>query len=129
VRCYLPRTGTIVVAIATLIGLLHGPAGHAVAAVGVVTAALAVSALVAGVLTGITLAARRVQRRRAEAGGCVTCSFDCQYQTVTRHGTAPTSRRPLLVTIHSRAPQQPELTPGAAQDEDGTRPDRELVPG
>jgi hypothetical protein len=124
VRCYLPRTGTILVAIATLIVLLHGPAGHAIAAVGEVTAALAVSALAAGTFTGITIAARAQQRRRALAGGCPTCRFDCQYQTLTGHGVTGATRRPMLVTIHTRA-----LAPGAAQDQERAWPDRELVRG
>lgn len=131
-RCYMPRTGTIVIGIVTLIGLLHGPAGRAVASVGLITAALAVSALAAGIITGITIAARSVQRRRAAAGGCVTCRFDCQYQTVTKHGVSGAARRPMLITIHNRAPAPAaarELVSGTAQDDDRARADRELIPG
>jgi hypothetical protein len=109
VRCYVPRTGTILFIIVIGAVALHGPVGHAAATVGIVTAVLAGVALVAGLVTGITLAARARQRRRAVAGGCVSCRFKCQ-QALTRRGFRPAVRRPFLVgfyTVERAHPQWP----------------------
>lgn len=100
-RCYVPRIGTLVLIVAAGAGLLHGPAGHAAATVGLVTAILVATALVVGILTGMLFAVRAVQRRRGAAGACTTCRFSCQ-QSLTRHGARPAGRRPLLVGIYTR---------------------------
>lgn len=105
-RCYVPRIGTILLIIVAGAGVLHGPAGHAVATVGLITAALMSTALVVGILTGMLFAARAVQRRRGAAGACTTCRFSCQ-QSLTRHGARPAGRRPLLVGIYTRENPKP----------------------
>lgn len=109
-RCYVPRIGTIVLIIAIGAGILHGPVGQAVGAVGLVTAALAVSALVVGILTGMTMTARRIQRRRAANGACTTCGYSCQ-QSMTRGGPRSAARRPLLVGIYTREKTKPAPQP------------------
>jgi hypothetical protein len=124
--------------------VLRGPAGHAIATVGLITAILAVTALVAGILTGTALAARAIQRRRAAAGGCTGCRFSCQ------HALTPAPRRPVLVGIYTResAPSGPQwphqqlsltaleagsgagsgyLDAGASEHHDRARADGDLV--
>lgn len=105
-RCYVPRAGTILFIVVIGAIVLHGPVGHAVAMVGIVTAVLAGVALVAGLITGITLATRARQRRRAAAGGCVSCEFKCQ-QALTRQGFRPAARRPLLVGFYTMERARP----------------------
>jgi len=107
VRCYVPRAGTILFIVVIGAIVLHGPVGHAAATVGIVTAILAGVALVAGLITGITLATRARQRRRAAAGGCVSCQFNCQ-QALTRQGFRPAARRPLLVGFYTMERARPE---------------------
>jgi hypothetical protein len=129
VRCYLPSTGTVLLVIVIVAAAFHGPVGHAAATVGVVTAILAITALVAGILTGTTLAARAIRRRRAAAGGCVTCQFKCQQ--------APAARRPLLVGIYTRQPEGPRWpheplrlsATRTAEHQERTRADGELIAG
>lgn len=106
-RCYVPRTGTILFIIVIGAIVLHGPVGHAAATLGIVTAILAAIALVAGIATGTTVAARARQRRRAADGGCVTCQFKCQ-QALTRRGFRAAERRPLLVGFYTMERAKPQ---------------------
>jgi hypothetical protein len=106
-RCYLPSTGTVLVIIVIGATLLHGLVGHIAAGMGVIAVILAITALVAGIFTGTALAARAIPRRRAAAGGCVTCRFQCQH-ALTGTGKRPqgAGRRPLLVGVYTREPQR-----------------------
>jgi hypothetical protein len=107
-RCYLPSTGTVLVIIVIGATLLHGLVSHVAAGMGVIAVVLAITALVAGIFTGTALAARAIQRRRAAAGGCVTCRFQCQH-ALTSTGKRPqggTRRRPLLVGVYTREPER-----------------------
>jgi hypothetical protein len=129
VRCYLPSTGTVLVIIVIGAVLLRGPAGHVAAGVGTIAAILAVTALVAGVFTGTILAARTIQRRRAAAGGCVGCRFQCQRAMAAPAARTATAcrpatrvaRRPLLVGVYNREPE-PERWPHAAALDVQTEP-------
>jgi hypothetical protein len=124
VRCYLPSTGTVLVIIVIGAVLLRGPAGHVAAGVGTIAAILAVTALVAGVFTGTILAARTIQRRRAAAGGCVGCRFQCQRAmaapaartATTCRPATQTTRRPLLVGVYNREPEPARWPHAAALD-------------
>jgi hypothetical protein len=153
-RCYLPSTGTVLIVIVIGAALLHGPVSHVAAGMGTIAVILAVTALVAGIFTGTILAARTIQRRRAAAGGCVTCRFQCQRaQTACQSATRPTARgaaarRPLLVGVYNREPEPPRWphaaalgasasasagsgdggVPGTAQDQDRARADGDLIP-
>lgn len=146
-RCYLPSTGTILIVIVIGAALLHGPASHIAAGMGTIAVILAVTALVAGLFTGTILTARAIQRRRAAAGGCVSCRFQCQRAITSAacvagrgggRGAAP--RQPLLVGIYT-GEQQPPRWPqtasagsgndgvaGTAQDHDRARSDGNLIP-
>ena len=139
-RCYLPSTGTVLIVIVIGAALLHGPASHIAAGMGTIALILAITALVAGLFTGTILTARAIQRRRAAAGGCVSCRFQCQRainSAACVQRAAP--RRPLLVGIYT-GEQQPPRWPnasagsgnggvaGTAQDQDRARSDGNLIP-
>jgi hypothetical protein len=127
VRCYLPSTGTVLIVIVIGAALLRGPASHIAAGMGTIAVILAVTALVAGLFTGTILTARAIQRRRAAAGGCVSCRFQCQ-RAMTSAGAAtrepacaasrePAPRRPLLVGIYTgeqQPPRWPQIAPANA---------------
>lgn len=139
-RCYLPSTGTVLIVIVIGAALLHGPASHIAAGMGTIALILAVTALVAGLFTGTILATRAIQRRRAAAGGCVSCRLQCQRAMATcRPAGRPAARRPLLVGIYTGEQQQPrwpnasagsgnDAVAGTAQDQDRARSDGNLIP-
>ena len=150
-RCYLPSTGTVLIVIVIGAALLHGPASHIAAGMGTIAVILAVTALVAGLFTGTILTTRAIQRRRAAAGGCISCRFQCQRAITSaacQQRAAP--RRPLLVGIYTgeqQPPRWPHSAPanasarsgndgvdgvkavaGTAQDHDRARSDGNLIP-
>lgn len=147
-RCYLPSTGTILIVIVIGAALLHGPVSHVAAGMGTIAIILALTALVAGVFTGTILATRAIQRRRATAGGCVTCRFQCQRAQTTCQPASVAGRgggrRPLLVGVYNREPEPPRWphasamdgsagsgngsVPGTAQDQDRARANSDLIP-
>src|SRR5580700_9964927 len=82
------------------------PVGHffdAAALVVAITVAIAVAAVAAAAAFAVFLSTRR---RRARAGGCVSCTLRCQ------HAMTEGPRRFRLVTIADRTPSTP-LTPSA----------------
>jgi hypothetical protein len=117
VRCYLPSTGTVLIVIVIGAALLHGPASHIAAGMGTIAMILALTALVAGLFTGTILTTRAIQRRRAAAGGCVSCRFQCQRAITStacvagRGRGAAAQRRPMLVGIYTGEQQPPPTTP------------------
>ncbi|MGH3199831.1 MAG: hypothetical protein ACRDNT_28810, partial [Streptosporangiaceae bacterium] len=85
------------------------------------TAALMVAVSVAA--AGVAVAAALVfatfmstRRRRAAAGGCVSCQFRCQHAMTQPATTGPATtgpaRRPWLVTSVDRSPQGPAAAAG-----------------
>jgi hypothetical protein len=79
-RCYAPRTGTLVIAGIILCLLFTHGGGHVLSAFGLIAEVFAVSAGFAVVAATLVLTARAVQRRRAAEGGCTTCRFNCQHE-------------------------------------------------
>jgi uncharacterized protein len=94
-----------------------GPASHFFDTAAWVTAVLVatVGAAVAAALAFVTFMS--VRRRRAAAGGCVSCQFRCQ------HAMTEPGRRLWLVTIADRRP------PVRAADRPATAPGRPSSPG
>jgi hypothetical protein len=77
-RCYLPSTSAIIVILAVAYIALHSVAGHGLAAFGLATEVVIAVGL-AGLAAGtIVISAVTIQRRRAAAGACHTCSHPCR---------------------------------------------------
>jgi hypothetical protein len=77
-RCYLPPTSAILLTLALAYVALHGAADHSFAGLSLATEiviALGLAGLAAGT---IAISAVTIQRRRAAAGACHTCSHPCR---------------------------------------------------
>jgi len=77
-RCYLPSTSAILVILTVAYIALHGAAGHGLAGFGLATE-IVIAVGLAGLAAGtIVISAVTIQRRRAAAGACHTCSHPCR---------------------------------------------------
>jgi hypothetical protein len=105
--CY-ARPASWLAAIAVVAYLILGrPVGHFLDTAAV-TVAVTVVIAGAAVATALALAAvMSTRRRRAAAGGCVSCQFRCQ------HAMTESSRRPWLVTTVDRRASIPAPVPVA----------------
>lgn len=77
-RCYLPSTSALLLILAIAFVALHGVAAHRFAGLGLATD-IVIAVGLAGLAAGtIVISAVTIQRRRAAAGACHTCSHPCR---------------------------------------------------
>jgi hypothetical protein len=116
--CY-ARPASWLAAIAVVAFLILGrPVGHFLDTAAV---AVALTVVIAGaaVATALALAAvMSTRRRRAAAGGCVSCQFRCQ------HAMTESSRRSWLVTTVDRRAPAPAPVPVAVAGQSAVMPGR-----
>jgi hypothetical protein len=96
--CYARPAGRMAAIILLVFLVFSRPISHyfnTAALVVAITVAIAVAAALAAVAFGVFLA---VRRRRAAAGGCVSCQLRCQ------HAMTEQPRRLLMVSTVDRAP-------------------------
>ena len=82
------------------------PVSHFFNTTALVTAVTVVTVGAAGVAALAFATFRSARRRRAAAGGCVSCQFRCQHAMTQAAATGP-ARRLWLVTTADRRPQGP----------------------
>ncbi|MGH3190409.1 MAG: hypothetical protein ACRDPY_37275 [Streptosporangiaceae bacterium] len=94
-------------------GIFERPVGHFVDAAALVVA-IAVAVAVAAALAALAFVAfLSTRRRRARAGGCVSCTLRCQ------HAMTEGPRRLLLISITDRTPVAPSSVPASSAPASG----------
>ena len=121
--CYLPGTGTLAVVGLAVYLILHQAIMHFLGLVGAATEIALLLAVAAAVAIALIWTARRIRRRRAQAGACTTCRFRCQQalqarpnllvNRVDRRALPPAPARPVTRTCHPAAPLLGALRPSA----------------
>jgi hypothetical protein len=113
-RCYLPPTSAILLTLALAYVALHGTADHSFAGLSLATEiviALGLAGLAAGT---IAISAVTIQRRRAAAGACHTCSHPCRGAIVPlpERDAQLWPHRPLSYLPGGRPPVPPDVRAG-----------------
>jgi hypothetical protein len=102
-RCYLPSTSATLLILAAAFIAFHSAASHTFAPLGLATE-IVIGVGLAGLAAGtIVISAVTIQRRRAAAGACHTCSHPC------RGAIAPLPERDAQLWPH-----RPLYLPGGA---------------
>lgn len=100
-RCYLPSTSATLLILAAAFIAFHSAASHTFAPLGLATE-IVIGVGLAGLAAGtIVISAVTIQRRRAAAGACHTCSHPC------RGAIAPLPERDAQLWPHRPLTQQP----------------------
>jgi len=122
-RCYLPSTSATLLILAAAFIAFHSAASHTFAPLGLATE-IVIGVGLAGLAAGtIVISAVTIQRRRAAAGACHTCSHPCRGAMVPlperdaqlwpHRPLTQQPARPLLVVLAGPAPtgggQSPDL--------------------
>ena len=123
-RCHLPSTSAILVILAVAYIALHGAAGHGLAGFGLATE-IVIAVGLAGLAAGtIVISAVTIQRRRAAAGACHTCSHPCRgaieplpERDAQLWPHRPLTRRSLPLTVTSTQRDTAAAMPAARQAE------------
>ena len=120
-RCYLPSTSATLLILAAAFIAFHSAASHTFAALSLATE-IVIGVGLAGLAAGtIVISAVTIQRRRAAAGACHTCSHPCRgamvplperdaqlwpHRPLTQQSAPLTQQpaRPLLVVLAGPAP-------------------------
>ncbi|MBV9204663.1 MAG: hypothetical protein JO037_04490 [Actinobacteria bacterium] len=96
--CYARPAGRLAVIFGVALVVFYRPASHFLGTTAVL-AAVTIAIAGAAVAAALALATfMPVRRRRAAAGGCVSCRFRCQ------HAMTEPARRPWLMTTTDRGP-------------------------
>ena len=123
-RCYLPSTSATLLILAAAFIAFHSAASHTFAALGLATE-IVIGLGLAGLTAGtIVVSAVTIQRRRAAAGACHTCSHPCRGAMVPlpERDAQLWPHRPLSYLPGGRPPVPPDVRAGGPD-----RKNRDLI--